>query len=91
MVSFKLKEYNTETEFDFKNHLNFCKPMLCLDTFDGQMVVLIVTDDGYVRFSAGEPIGYGSVEYLINSNSYRFVRFLTKDESVTFTGTENGE
>lgn len=86
MISIKLNESNNENEFDFTSHVNFCRPILCKEA-DEQLSVVILTLYGYVKFTAGDIIHYGSTEYLINSKPFKFVRFLSKDEYVTFTGT----
>lgn len=75
---------NAESLFDFTNSKNFNRPMLVIDTNES-LLVLLTNPWTYTAFRDSEIIRYGNI-YAANKY-YRFVRFLKKEESVTFNGT----
>lgn len=90
MITMTIRKTNVEEDFDLTSDKYYAIPMVVKSKSTSHYVnkeelVVITSYDGCLFFREGaHRITFGTTKYL--KNTYEFVRFLTKDESVIFTG-----
>lgn len=80
-LSFNNSEVNN---LDLTAERFYAVPMVVRRKFDGEIQVVLTSYDGVIYFLEGDYITFSDKDHL--KDNFEFVRFLDKDEAVTFTG-----